>query len=370
MSTSGYSLRGGREVAWIFGIACLLSLLAHAGAHDVEPSAEPRAVPVRPTIAPATGSVMQRRSKVGPAASTRRSDASKSTLARAAEETAATQQARPRTKSKSKVATRPPQMQPAPAVDPRRAALLARQTEDQIRELLLRARRAAAAGRLIEPSIELGSETVVAVYKQVLALAPSQPEALAGLERVRAVLARETEFAAFAGDKARAQAYVALLRSLQPNAGALLELEARVQALDASPVVLSARQRDRYGRSAQSIERARSYLDNQRLDLRTITQALNEYDRAVALVPSAPGLPLLKERITVLFPEATRRELAEENSQRALKVVQTARERGWSTPELEPLEAEVKATMRPGRYDTTFAECPDSVAQACKQRSR
>jgi hypothetical protein len=39
---------------------------------------------------------------------------------------------------------------------------------------------------------------------------------------------------------------VGLIRALQPNDGSLLELEARVRALDASPVVLSTRQQDRY----------------------------------------------------------------------------------------------------------------------------
>jgi hypothetical protein len=37
---------------------------------------------------------------------------------------------------------------------------------------------------------------------------------------------------------------------------------------------------------------------------------------------------------------------------------------------LDPLEAQVKATMRPGKYDTTFAECADSVVQACAQVPR
>jgi len=373
----------GRQAVSTLSLACCLALLAH-GSQAVEPSATPV---TRQSVAPAADSMVQRNSKAKPTApatqratvgDSSRLNSTRPTLAQAAEASATAQQApplanQPRVKPKRKTAAKPPQVQLLPQADsqradsqradPRQAELLARQTADRVRELLLRARRSAAGGRLTEPS----TENAAALYQEVLALDPMQTEALAGVERIVAVLTREVEFAAVAGDKARARAYVAQIRSLQPAAGALLELDARVQALEASPVSLSTRQQDRYSLSAQSIDRAKRYLDNQPLDLRTIDQALDEYDRAAALAPSAPGLPLLKERITVLFPEATRRELAGDNSKRALKLVETARQRGWSTAELDPLEAEAKATMRPGRYDTTFAECPDSVAQACKQ---
>ena len=309
---------------------------------------------------------MQRSSKAAPAASSTQAS-TRSTSAQAAQESIKAPKARSTVKSKSKAAApSSPQAAPAPQADPRLVEIMARQKADQIRELLLRARRACAEGRLIEPA----DDNAAFLYKAVLALDATQAEAREGTQRIAGVLKKEVEFAAAAGDQARARQYVGLIGSLQPNDGSLPELEARLRALDASPVLLSTRQQDRYSLSAQSIERARSHLDNQPLNLRTLDQAIDEYDRAAALVPDSPGLPLLKERITVLFPEATRRELADEKSRRALKLVETARQRGWTTAELEPLEAEIKATMRPGRYDTTLAECPDSVAQACAQVPR
>ena len=270
------------------------------------------------------------------------------------------QKGRSTSKQKRKPETLPqdPTAQPASQLADR---LRERKQADEIRELLVRARRYYTDGHLLEPA----DANAAALYQRVLVLDPAQPEALAGAKRIAGVLSDEVEHAVAAGDKARAQQCLARLRALQPAAGSLTGLEARVQALDVSPVVLSARQQDRYSRSAQSIERANSYLDNQPLNLRTLDQAADEYARASALVTTAPGLPLLKERITVAFPEAARVELIHDKSKRALKLVQTARERGFASPDLDPLEARAKATMRPGRYDVTLAECPDSVAQAC-----
>ena len=213
---------------------------------------------------------------------------------------------------------------------------------EKIRDLLAKAQRDYAEGRLIEPAVN----NAAARYKEALALDPTQLEALAGAKRIVAIIAGEAEHAAAAGDLASTQRYIAVIRTLQPDDPALLELEARAQALMSSPVVLSARQQERYSRSAQSIERAHAALKDQPLDMQALDTAIDEYDRAATLVAQAPGLPMLKDRILVAFPAATRAELTADNSKRALKVVQMARARGWFNPELEMLEAEAKEASR------------------------
>jgi hypothetical protein len=287
----------------------------------------------------------------------------KSELALAAQVSPPRQKVRaaPRPKRRADTSLNKQQTVAGQQTEQRKAEALARLKAERIQELLVRARRNYADGRVIEPA----ADNAASLYNQVLALDPTQVEAVAGAKRIVGVLAEEVERAAVAGDKGRAEQYIAQIRTLQPADPSLLGLQARLQALNSSPVVLSSRQQDRYSRSAQSIDRARSYLDNQPLNIRTIDQVIDEYDRAAALVPLAPGLPLLKDRIIATFPEVTRAELANDKSKRALKVVQTARERGWFSPELEPLEAQAKAKLGPGAYNLTLAECPDSVAQAC-----
>jgi septum formation inhibitor-activating ATPase MinD len=256
-------------------------------------------------------------------------------------------QARPRNKQRAKNADRRKQ---AAAVakqqaEQREAAEREQRRDEKVRELLARAQRDYAAGRLIEPSINNAADR----YREALALDPTNLEALAGAKRIVGILAEETQHAAAAGDVTTTRVYIARIRALQPDDPSLLELDARFNALMTSPVVLSERQQERYDRSAQGIEKAFQALRSESLDMQTITMAMDEYDRAARLVARAPGLPMLKDRIIVTFPAATRAELANDNSRRALKVVQMARERGWFSPELEFLEMRAKEALESKR---------------------
>jgi hypothetical protein len=214
--------------------------------------------------------------------------------------------------------------------------------QQRVGELLARAQLDYLEGRLFEPT---GNNAAVR-YKEVLELDPVQPEALARVQRIVDVIAAEGEHVALAGDAPRTLQYILLLRDLQPKNVALPGLEARYQAVLANPVVFSARQQDRYVRSAQTIDEAYDKLKNQPAGLQTIEQVVRRYDRAETFVRQAPGLPQLKDRIIVAFPAAVRAELADAEPRRALNIVLLARERGWFTPELEPLEAQAKRDIK------------------------
>jgi len=218
----------------------------------------------------------------------------------------------------------------------------AAQRAQRIGELLASAQLDYLDGRLFEPA----DNNAAARYKEVLTLDPTQPEALARTQRIADILAVEAEHAALAGDAPLTLQYILLLRDLQPQHISLPGLEARYQAVLANPVVFSARQKDRYVRSAQAIDEAYDKLKSQPLSLLTIEQVVRRYDRAETFVTRAPGLPQLKDRIILAFPAAVRAELADAQPRRALNVVLLARERGWFTPELEPLEEQAKRDIK------------------------
>lgn len=264
--------------------------------------------------------------------------ASKSRLAMAADQSAP----RPRGKTQRKLNGDELQRTLAQIATQREAEYLAGQKSDRIRELLDRAQRDYQEGRLIEPA----KNNAAFRYNEVLALDPSQLEAISGARRIVAILVGEAEHAAIAGDRARAQQYIDQIKELQPQDPSLIELNARLQALSDSPVVLSSRQQFLYGLSSDSVDRGLDRLKNDPLNLRTIDRAIDDYDRAENWVSQAPGLPTLKDRIILSFPAATRAELARDNSLGALRVVELARERGWFVPELAALETQAKEEIQ------------------------
>jgi hypothetical protein len=213
---------------------------------------------------------------------------------------------------------------------------VAGQRAARIRDLLTQAQLDYEQGRLFEPT----ANNAAARYKEILTLDPTQPQALAATQRIVAVLVAEAEHAAVAGDQARTLQYIQQIRALQPNNPSLAGLDARYQSLLASPVVLSARQQERYSRSAQSIEEAYDKLKNQPLGLETMDQVVRRYDRAAGLVAQAPGLPKLEDRIILAFPAAVRAELTAADPRSAYLAAQIARKRGWFSAELEALEVQ------------------------------
>jgi hypothetical protein len=206
----------------------------------------------------------------------------------------------------------------------------------RIRDLLTQAQLDYEQGRLFEPA----DNNAATRYKEILTLDPTQPQALAATQRIVAVLVAEAEYAAMAGDQARTLQYIRQIRTLQPNNLSLAGLEARYQSLLANPVVLSARQQERYSRSAQNIEEAYDKLKNQPLGLETMDQVVRRFDRAAGLVAQAPGLPKLEDRIILAFPAAVRAELTAADPRSAYLAAQIARKRGWLSEELEALEVQ------------------------------
>ena len=318
----------------------VLSLLLGLCLHPMSSSADPTGAAPTPKVQGTSASkpnAVAPAQPVAPAPSNAVPTArAKSTLATSAETSAPRKQSRP-VKRKGE-----PDRRMRDAVEQVAVERAAEKRAQTIRDLLARAQLDYTEGRVFEPP----NNNAAARYTDVLALDPSQTEALAATQRIADILAVEAEHVALAGDAPRTLQYLLQIRALQPKHPSLQGLEARYQALLSSPVVLSPRQQDRYTRSAQSIDDAYTVLKTQPIGFVSLDRAIDKYDRAERLVRTAPGLPKLKDRIILAFPAATRAELAADDPRRALNLVQTARKRGWYTPELESLEEQAKRDLK------------------------
>jgi hypothetical protein len=70
--------------------------------------------------------------------------------------------------------------------------------------------------------------------------------------------------------------------------------------------------------------------------------ATKQYDLAASLVPMAPGLPTLKERLIEHYSVAVQTELNDKDTKRAKRMIAYARKRNWMSSDLEELELSLK----------------------------
>jgi len=215
--------------------------------------------------------------------------------------------------------------------------------EAQIQELLTEAKSEYAAGALWQPDDANAADR----YRNILRMQPGRAEALAGAQRVANVLAAEAAQTESVGDIFAARRLIDQVQSLQPDHPKLPELQARLAQLQAAPAGPDANDRLRLDKAAKYIARAVVDLDRTPLDFRAADDATDQYDRALSAAAMAPGLPSLKERLIVAYATAVQTELSNHESKRALKLINTAHKRKWSSEELDQLEASLKSGSAP-----------------------
>ena len=215
--------------------------------------------------------------------------------------------------------------------------------EAQIQELLAEAKSEYAAGALWQPDGANAADR----YRNILRIQPGRAEALAGAQRVANVLAAEAAQTESVGDIFAARRLIDQVQSLQPNHPKLQELQTRLEQLQAVPAGPDANDRLRLDKAAKFIARAVVDLDRKPLDFRAADDATDQYDRALSAAAMAPGLPSLKERLIVAYATAAQTELSNHEPKRALKLINTARKRKWSSEELDQLEANLKSGSAP-----------------------
>jgi hypothetical protein len=218
------------------------------------------------------------------------------------------------------------------------AELRAAQLQAQIQVLLVAAKNEYAAGALWQPNGANAADS----YRDILKMQPEHAEALAGAQRVANILAAEAVQSESVGDIYTAKLLIDQIQSLQPGHPKLTELQARLQQLQTKPAVLDSRDRDRLQKASKYMARAEEDLGRTPLDFKAADDATDQYDKALAAAPMAPGLPSLKERLIAAYATATRTEVSNHQPKQALKLINSAHRRKWSSDELDQLEASLK----------------------------
>jgi len=219
-----------------------------------------------------------------------------------------------------------------------REAELARAQEDNIQRLLAAAKGAYAQGAYIMPAGDSAADR----YREVLKMRANHPEAVAGLQRIANVLGEEARRAAAVGDADTLRSLVTDIGNLQPDHRLLPELENSLANIEASPTQRSRREAANLERVHKIIDKAYWYLARKPFDLRAADSATDQYDLAAGLMPMAPGLPVLKERIISAYSVAVSTELRGRDPKRAARVISYARKRDWMSPELEELDLSIR----------------------------
>jgi hypothetical protein len=215
--------------------------------------------------------------------------------------------------------------------------------EAHVQELLLSAKSELAAGAFWQPAGANAADH----YREVLKLQPTQPEALAGAQRVANILVAEAAQTESVGDVYNTRLLLEQVQSLQPDHPKLADLQARLEQLQAAPAVLDARERERLDRAAKYMTKVEQDLGHSPLDYRAVDSATDDYDRAIGAAPMAPGLPSLRERLIGAYAAAVRTEIDNHDPKRAQKLINTAHKRKWTSDELDQLEAGLKAAAAP-----------------------
>lgn len=220
----------------------------------------------------------------------------------------------------------------------RRREAEAVEQQNEIRDLLAKAKSEYARGALLEPAGDSAADH----YRAVLRLQPQHGEALAGMKRIAQILVAEAERTTLARDGESTERLIAQIRSVQPEHPRLADLQASLAQLKSTPSDLTRRQQADLDKAARYIEKANDYLARTPMDLRMADAATDQYDRASAVAPLAPGLPYLRERIIVAYAVAAQTELNNDEEKRALKVISLARKHNWFSPDLEQLENRIR----------------------------
>ena len=218
-----------------------------------------------------------------------------------------------------------------------------KEQESHIVALLAAAKSEYAAGALWQPAGANAADH----YRDILKMQPDRAEALAGAHRVANVLAAEAAQTESVGDVYNSGLLIAQVQTLQPDHPKLAELQAKLQQMQATPTSPDALARSRLDRAAKLIARAEEDLGHTPLDYHAVDDATDQYDHAVSLASTAPGLPSLRERLVSAYAVAVTTEINNHDTKRAHKLINTARKRKWSSDELDQLEASLQAAEAP-----------------------
>jgi len=202
-----------------------------------------------------------------------------------------------------------------------------KEQESHIVALLAAAKSEYSAGALWQPAGANAADH----YREILKMQPDRAEALAGAHRVANVLAAEAAQNESVGDVYNSGLLIAQIQTLQPDHPKLTELQAKLQQMQNTPTSPDSLARSRLDRAAKLIVRAEEDLGHTPLDYHAVDDATDQYDRALSIAATAPGLPSLRERLVSAYAVAVTTEINNHDTKRAHKLINTARKRKWGS---------------------------------------
>ena len=226
------------------------------------------------------------------------------------------------------------QAEEARLIEQRVAALRAAQWQAQeawIQQRLIRAKSEYAAGAVWQPAGANAADD----YQEILAMRPQHAEATAGAQRVAKILAAEAAQTESVRDIYTSRLLIDRIKMLQPDQAQLQDLQARLEQLLLTADSPGARERGRLERAAKYIAQANSDLGRDPLDFAAVEDATEQYDRAVSVASSTPGLPSLKERLINAYAVEVRAELDNNDAKRVEKLLRDAHKHHWSSADLD-----------------------------------
>ncbi len=217
----------------------------------------------------------------------------------------------------------------------------------QVQTLLGRAEDNLRAGRLAGSA----EDSALKRYRQVLAINPQEPEALAGLNRVAELLLDEASKAVANHEYDTALASLDLaesIRSSNPRVAQVRDEIALLRSVELPQLTAGeVEQTPDQKRAGRLIAQAQSNLNRKPLTLSRVKAAATLYERAVKYTPDSAAPAQLRSQITAAYQSLAETYMANDEPRKARDVIEQARQHDWLSADIPQLEVLIQASAQP-----------------------
>jgi hypothetical protein len=202
--------------------------------------------------------------------------------------------------------------------------------EQDIKNLLMQAKQDYIAGRIYLPAGNSAADR----YLGILNKNSGNPDGVNGLRYITDLLAAEINRYLNVGQADAGAQLIARLRALQPQYSQLASFDTHLQQIQAKPVDLSRRQKDKLARSGNQLRKVNDMLQTAvNVDFKAVDKLYDTFEDADT-GPETPGLETARASLVVVFAAAVKAQLDENDTTEAKKIVGLARRRNMSSQEL------------------------------------
>ena len=220
-----------------------------------------------------------------------------------------------------------------------------KQATDRIKDLLAQAKQDYIAGRIYLPAGNSAIERYLDILKtgndiltkNGISNADVQRglgDGQMGLKYVLDLLGTEIDRHLKVGQTEEAGVLIARLRAVQPQYAQLASFDSQLQQLQANPLVLPRKQKERLAKSGKEIQKMNDRLQSDvNVDFAAVDKLYDTYAEANA-GPETPGLETARASLVVVFAAAAKVQYDQNNTKELKKIVGLARKRNMSSQEL------------------------------------